>query len=92
MSDLVRSTVEEGEAVDPPKRDFYDVIARVIALVPAKHPDLKLRLEKIRDDAGFQPPESNEHWRKLVERLTDYFPQGPTEPWSQEIARVVNGQ
>lgn len=91
MSDLVKSTVEEGKALDPPKRSFVDVVGRVIALVPEGH-GLKARLEKIRDDAGFLPPEGEYvSWERLIDVLVEHFPNGPTESWSREIGSIVRG-
>jgi len=77
-----------------PARKFVDVLAAVIAEIPRDEGTVRMKLDKLRTDAWFRPPEGqHESWRRLGEILEARIPTGTKAipAWAIKVARIVRG-
>lgn len=74
-------------------RSFDAVVAEVVRAVPPgpENAELIAALERERNNAGFQPPESPIPWQRLAELLEDFIGE-PSHPWHVQIADIVTGR
>ncbi len=75
------------------RRSFADVIGRVIAEVPRDEFVMRSRLDKLRTDAWFQPPESSQPWHQLRIIFEDRFPGGKVgaPAWASVCSSIIVG-
>ena len=78
---------------EPPRREFKTVVDAVLVHVPLDRVELRTRLERIKDDAGFLPPESNyPAWMKLMYVLCSSLSVPPHFDWEKKISDIVEGR
>ena len=103
MSDekaLKRTVVEEGSVIDgaPPKRNIGEVIDRIRTALPqpvvrSRYEVLDLNLKRIKENAGYTPPESmGREWYNLCHLLEGSLPFPPETDWQQEIADIITAK
>jgi hypothetical protein len=74
------------------QRDPAIVIEAILGHVPSEHVALRARLEKIRDDSFYLPPEHKfPAWRKLAKALQEACHVPPAFEWEKCVAAIIEG-
>lgn len=78
-------------------RDFYNVIKKILALVPDDRNEVRLALKSILDSYKYSAPEGqNEYWSRAAYVLQKYIPvskelKDPSD-WRRQILNIFNGK
>ena len=78
------------------RRDVTEVLDKVLSVVPASE-RLHARLVRLKSDAAFKPPESNDIWLAGTRALWEHLPSGPdgsppVDGWQGEAVRIWTGR
>lgn len=75
------------------KRDIGKVIDAVLGHVPEERTELRARLQRIKSEAGYLPPEyMYPAWHKLMSVLVASLHNPPTLDWEKRISDIVEGR
>jgi hypothetical protein len=75
-------------------RDPVKVIDAILEHIPPEENfNLRARLKKIQEDAGFRPPECQWLvWKGIQTVLEDFLHSPPQDDWEKRISDIVEGR
>jgi len=73
-------------------RNPVDVIDQVLEVLPPTETELRIRLLKLKDNAGYVPPEHMRGiWIAIANTLNAALPWPPKEEWHRQVHAIVKG-
>lgn len=79
------------------RRDFIEVINRVIEHIPEQETELRARVHTIRDGAHYKAPEAvwrlsgNAFMQAMADRFSDVERQEDLPDWAQRMGEIFRG-
>ena len=74
-------------------RDPANVINEILVRIPVAKESLRSKLETIRDDSTYLPPEYKyPAWKKLCDVLESYLHTPPASLWEEEVQHIIQNK